>query len=148
MITYVIYNVQNGNITRWGIDPNPDRQVRPGEALLPDPAQVTDPRLQRVVDGEVVAWQPPAPPADEWQTWLWSDTLSRWVSQPTAAGLARDVRAERNRRADAYNGVVARAYRLGEPIPAAVATYLQALADVPQQPGFPSTVTWPEEPAA
>ena len=30
---------------------------------------------------------------------------------------------------------------------AAMATYRQALRDVPAQAGFPSTVTWPEEPA-
>lgn len=146
-IPFAIYRLSDGAI-RTGQDHHPELQVRPGEALLPDPALVTNPRLQRVVNGEVVDWQPPAPPADEWQTWSWSATLGTWVSVPTTAGLARDVRAERNRRADAWNGVVARAYRLSEPIPADVATYLQALADVPQQAGFPETIVWPEEPAA
>lgn len=52
--------------------------------------------LSRRVDvksGELVDWRPEPPPADEWCTWRWDDTLRRYVAEPTAAALKRDAAA-------------------------------------------------------
>jgi len=96
--------------------------------------------------GEVVPYQPEPPAPDEWQTWAWDASTERWVSQPTAAAIARDVRTERDRRMAAADWVTLRAMRTGKPVPAAWSAYLQALADVPMQPDFPQTINWPEVP--
>ena len=63
-------------------------------------------RCQRVdlATGQVVDWQPPAPPADEWQTWTWQAGIRRWVTQPTAAA---ERRAERTRIAQAIERIEA-----------------------------------------
>lgn len=94
--------------------------------------------------GNLVPYQPPAPAADEWQTWTWDEAAWRWVSVPTDEALVRDARAERGRRLAACDWT-----QLPD-VPAgtaqAWATYRQALRDITEQPGFPTTITWPEEP--
>ena len=94
----------------------------------------------------VVPYQPPAPPDDELRTWAWDEAIKRWRSTPTLAAIAAEVRAERYRRMTAADWVTLRAVRTGTPVPADWAAYLQALADVPEQAGFPLTVEWPVAP--
>ena len=48
----------------------------------------------------VIDYQPPAPAADQWQTWAWDAGTKRWVSTPT---LAAHKRAARQRMAEAWN---------------------------------------------
>lgn len=38
----------------------------------------------------VVDWQPPAPTADDWTTWSWSEDARRWLPVPTLAARKRD----------------------------------------------------------
>lgn len=70
----------------------------------------------------------------------------------TPDALATDARAERDRRMGAFQWRyerLARETRLGlSPSDdlASLDNYMQALANVSDQPGFPSDVTWPEEP--
>lgn len=97
--------------------------------------------------GEVVDYRPPAPPDDELRTWAWDETTKRWRSTPTTAAIAAEVRAERYRRMTAADWVTLRAVRTGTAVPAEWAAYLQALADVPDQAGFPHTVEWPTIPS-
>jgi hypothetical protein len=58
-----------------------------------------------------------------------------------------DVRFERDAALAASDWVVTRSLELGEPVPEAWTTYRAALRDVPEQPGFPTNVTWPQAPA-
>ena len=95
---------------------------------------------------QVVAYQPPAPPDDDLQTWSWDTSRKRWVSTPTTAAIAIKVRAERGQRMASCDWVTLRSVRTGQPIPGDWLTYLQALADVPTQPGFPNSITWPTAP--
>jgi hypothetical protein len=96
----------------------------------------------------VVPWQPPAPPENDMQTYAWDDTSERWVSRPTLAAIAQDVRSERARRLAACDWVVARSMESGNQLPAAWLSYRQALRDVTLQPEFPGAVTWPDLPGA
>ena len=71
---------------------------------------------------------------------------------PTDEELGAQIRADRDRRIEAvmwrYERI-GRHYRLGLPMLDDMATldaYVQALADVPEQPGFPHDVSWPVEP--
>lgn len=88
-----------------------------------------DPQRQRVdlATGDLVDWQPP--------------TIA------DAAQVAQ-VRADRDRRLAATDWVVLRAIDSGVPTDAAWTAYRQALRDVPEQPGFPTAITWPQEPSA
>lgn len=108
-----------------------------------------NPAVQRVdlQTGEVIDWQSPAPPADEFTAWGWDGELGRWVAGMTTAGLARAVRAERDARLSACDWVVTRATEMGGSIPAEWSVYRAALRAVPQQPGFPDAVEWPVAPA-
>ena len=65
------------------------------------------------------------------------------------AALAAEVRADRDDRLAEVDAVAGNALRwaaLDAETQTAWATYRQALLDVPQQDGFPNTVTWPTEP--
>lgn len=109
---------------------------------------VFNPNRQRVdlATDEVVFYQPAPPADDEWRTWSWSEEAGRYVATPTPAALARDARAERDRRLASCDWVVARATERGEPVPPAWAAYRQGLRDVPAQPGFPAAIEWPLSP--
>lgn len=56
------------------------------------------------------------------------------------------VRAKRDALLNASDWVVTRAFETGESVPAEWAAYRQALRDVPEQAGFPESVTWPTAP--
>ena len=65
------------------------------------------------------------------------------------AALAGEVRADRDERLTEVDAVAGNALRwaaLDAETQAAWAAYRQALLDVPQQDGFPNTVTWPVAP--
>lgn len=65
------------------------------------------------------------------------------------AALAAEVRADRDNRLAEVDAVAGNALRwaaLDADTQAVWATYRQALLDVPQQAGFPHTVTWPTKP--
>lgn len=61
---------------------------------------------------------------------------------------AASARAERDARMAASDWVTLRAIRTGTAIPTAWATYMQALADITEQPGFPESIAWPTPPTA
>lgn len=103
--------------------------VVPGEAPLLDP------------------YRPDPPEGDEWTTWSWDESALRWIPIPSAAAVAEAVRVKRNALLAESDWVTLRAYRTGVAVPAPWADYMQALADVPQQAGFPYSVTWPEKPS-
>ena len=65
------------------------------------------------------------------------------------AALASEVRAERDNRLTEVDAIAGNALRWAELDAAAQASwsaYRQALLDVPQQSGFPTSVTWPTKP--
>ena len=99
--------------------------------------------------GEVVPYQPPAPPDDEWRTWTWDEAAWAWHPVPTTAALARDARARRDAliAASDWTESDGAQTRLGPARATAYALYRGALFALPEQPGFPATITWPEEPA-
>jgi hypothetical protein len=66
---------------------------------------------------------------------------------PSLAEREADARAQRDRRLQACDWVVARATERAEPVPAAWAAYRQALRDAPAQPGWPDAIAWPATPA-
>lgn len=94
--------------------------------------------------GHVVPYQPPAPAGDEYTTHAWDAAAERWVPSPTAAAIARDVRAERDRRLTACDWT--QLPDVPATTRAAWVGYRQALRDVTDQPGFPAAVTWPVQP--
>ena len=68
----------------------------PGQgAVQVAPGQVLDVRSRRVnlATGELEAWQPPPPPADELRDWAWDDQAERWQAVPTLAARKLALRA-------------------------------------------------------
>lgn len=66
--------------------------------------------------------------------------------------LSDSVRSERNRRIEAiqwrrdrHRDEVELGLTLTEPL-APILAYIQALRDIPEQPGFPDNIEWPIEP--
>jgi hypothetical protein len=66
---------------------------------------------------------------------------------PVAADEAVTVRLERNRRLAATDFTQIADVPISTGLRADFATYRQALRDVPQQAGFPLSITWPTAPA-
>jgi len=68
---------------------------------------------------------------------------------PTPDELAAEVRADRDGRLTEVDAIAGNALRwaaLDADTQAAWSAYRQALLDVPQQSGFPHSVTWPTKP--
>lgn len=65
---------------------------------------------------------------------------------PTAEELASDARANRDFLLSQSDWTQVSDVALTEDQKQAWATYRQALRDVPEQPGFPSNINWPEAP--
>jgi hypothetical protein len=103
-----------------------------------------------VSTGGIVPYQPPAPPDDTWQTWSWDAAAWRWISAPTDAAIARDARAERDRRLLAcdWTDTASAPARLGSVVYAAWQQYRQDLRDISLQPGFPAAINWPQAPTS
>jgi hypothetical protein len=97
--------------------------------------------------GLVVPWQSPKPADTMYTTWSWHAGQCRYLPELTPAGLAHDLRAERDRRLAQCDWVVVRATESGQAVPSAWATYRQALRDVSLQPDFPLHIQWPANPA-
>lgn len=88
--------------------------------------------LIEVVDGVQIGWN------------FDGQIFSEPKKDSDAAALV--VREERNKRLAATDWRVIKHLELNENIPGVWEVYRQALRDVPDQPGFPWEVTWPNEP--
>jgi Phage tail assembly chaperone protein len=101
-------------------------------------------------DSRVMAFQPAAPVADEWQTWAWDAGAWSWVSVPTGAALARDARAQRDQLllSSDWTDTASAPARLGGPLYSAWQAYRQSLRDISAQNGFPFAWTLPVPPAS
>jgi hypothetical protein len=120
-------------------DPDP---MRPGEWLFP--AFSTPKEPPNVPAGHVAVFDRQR---DAWgvQELPPAQVTAGDADPATPIGAAR---VQRDALLRASDWVVLRAYERGEPVPAAWASYRQALRDVPSQEGFPDSVNWPEAPAA
>lgn len=81
----------------------------------------------------------------------WSYANGQFVDNrppPTTEQLAAQVRAERDRllTASDVNVLPDRWAAMTPETQAEWSTYRQALRDIPQQPGFPTNVVWPQKP--
>lgn len=72
--------------------------------------------------------------------------LLYWADPRSEADRASAARAQRDALLAQSDWMVTRAFELATPVPAAWSAYRQALRDVTLQPGFPDTITWPEQP--
>ena len=103
-----------------------------------------------LASGEVVPWLPPAPADNERATYALNEAGDGWVARPRDAVLAAQLRAERARRINAcdWTELASARGRLGPALHDAWQAYRQALRDLPEQPGWPREVSWPQEPGA
>jgi len=125
---------------------------------------IDDTRIDCEIEHPVHGWIPyTLDPADTDMTVNNDDLLSAMASAgdvaayvpPTQeeldAAKAQAVRADRDQRLLVVDTIAGNALRwasLSAEQQAGWAAYRQSLLDVPQQAGFPSDVTWPEEPSA
>lgn len=75
----------------------------------------------------------------------------RWVTSwilvaRSTQAVAEDIRALRDAKLAASDWISVKHLEAGTAIPSAWADYRQALRDLPAQPGFPFSVTWPVQP--
>ena len=121
---------------------------------------ISNGRIDCEIEHEVHGWLPyTLDPADT-DTTVDNDALLAAIGDdvaayvpPTQAELdaaaAAEVRADRNGRLTEVDAVAGNALRwaaLDADTQTEWAAYRQALLDVPQQDGFPNTVTWPTKP--
>ena len=68
------------------------------------------------------------------------------IPAPTDEELATQIRANRNSLLSQTDYLMMPDYPIESDRLAKVKTYRQALRDIPEQSGFPRTITWPEKP--
>jgi hypothetical protein len=101
---------------------------------------VVDPLAQKVIE---------IAPLFDGRSWIqrWDvQALSQDEIDAMTNQQAASVRADRNARLAATDWRVIKALEEGNGLDFDLATYRQALRDVPSQPGFPFNVIWPEVP--
>jgi Phage tail assembly chaperone protein len=148
MKVWTFYRVEDGlfNGSQFeGSEEHLQVNLPPGYAALEGRYDYLSQRVD-LETGDVVDYQPPAPPDTEFEAFTWNPQTKRWVSTPTTAAIARDVRQERDRRIAATDWVLLRSFDQGVPVPQAWLDYRQALRDVTTQLGFPTEVIWPISP--
>jgi len=103
-----------------------------------------DGTIYYIQDGKPVPY-PRKPDANSWVVWSWDiDTLG-W--QVNTAETALAVRKTRNQRLAVVDRVNPIWYASLTPEQQQqLQQYRQALLDIPQQPGFPETISWPAKP--
>lgn len=128
-------------------NPNPSGAYQaPQSNPFPGAIELTDKQAATLVDyngfvniirtdeGVIVT-----PNTEAWEAWK--------AEQPDPSEqLAVEVRAQRDALLSACDWTQMPDSPLSEEEKAAYQTYRQALRDVPQQEGFPETISWPEEP--
>ena len=75
-----------------------------------------------------------------------SNGVSYWYDPRSLAEKSADARAARDARFALSDREAIKAFRQGLPMPPAWAIYAQALAEVPEQAGFPDLIEWPIAP--
>lgn len=150
--TWHFYRLADGTLTGRAVTLD-DADQGLLQANIPDGCaavdDVSDWQAQRVdlETGQLIDWQPPAPSDDALRTWSWDQQARRWVASPTAAAIAAEARRVRDQRLAACDWVAIRAIELGQSMPSDWASYRAALRGVPEQPGFPGSIDWPQSPA-
>lgn len=128
--------------------PNPSSAYpAPQSRPFPGAIALTDAQAQTLLEYNGFVFIEPTedgvtvtPNTEAWDGWK--------AEQPDpAVALAAEVRTQRDALLTACDWTQMPDSPLDEETKAAWATYRQELRDVPQQEGFPETVTWPEEPA-
>lgn len=115
-------------------DPDADLLAAYGlSPCTPSPGPEFDPLTEKLVTGPLV---------QDGAHWV-----QTWVVEPKPIDeAAAAVRMARDAKLSSSDWRVIMHMDLGTPIPPAWAAYRQALRDLPEQPGFPFTHTWPVEP--
>lgn len=108
--------------------------------------------LYKDTQGNIYSVSPIQKPQDGWVKLTKKETEAHLNPQPTSEQLADIARAERDAKIEAVRWRIERhsdELALGseptEPLEPLL-QYTQALRDVPQQEGFPTTINWPEIP--
>lgn len=72
--------------------------------------------------------------------------LLLWQDSRSDEDRGNEARAKRDRLLAETDWIITRAIERGELVPGAWVAYRQALRDLPEQEGFPATITWPVAP--
>lgn len=152
-----LYVIETGELTGLSMDADDALlalNTPPGCAWLDGAHNPQRASVQMVTDDfgtqqpVVVPRMPPRPADNDYQTWTWDEAAGGWIAVPTLLARQATARHERDLRMLASDWVTLRAFRTGQPIPPDWAAYMQALADVTLQPGFPDAIDWPTPPSA
>ena len=86
---------------------------------------------------------PEAPPTDEPGKWIFEDGAWLELTAEKKVGL---IRQKRDALLSVTDYLMMPDYPISDTDRDALRAYRQALRDIPEQPGFPDEVAWPEKP--
>lgn len=146
---FYAYSLETGLFlgTGFAVEPRTPEAV---EAHTPDGCAlyegVVDTLCQRVdlQTGELAPYLPPEPLETDAYRFEWDGR--QWQPIAKAQVVAERARVQRASLLAKTDWIVTRALERAEAVPAQWLAYRQALRDVPQQAGFPTSISWPAPP--
>lgn len=123
------------------------QQVYPGAVHGPDflvGHEIDEETDQQKAPAKIYRWSMDAPQPDEEAV---DALIEQYGDQARVHVLATYARQQRDHMLRESDGPYLRAQERGEDV-SALLSYRNALRDLPEQPGFPETIVWPELPAA
>ncbi|AMK10840.1 tail fiber assembly protein [Pseudodesulfovibrio indicus] len=148
-----VFRLSGGGILNVDNDVDADMCVRQGGVeidsevaleVFGDDWSCVAPSCARMAEDGTITYTPPDRSS---RGLLWDAASKTWIVDQSSPILAAAVRDERDRLLAACDWTQMPDSPLDADTQAAWTAYRQALRDVPEQPGFPVSVEWPEEPA-
>lgn len=138
MSTYAAID-QHGLITSLG-----DKEMVPNGIKVAANTTFHPHFRQRLINGQITVTDIPLRPP--FTGAVWSEHSGQWIDGRSPNAIAASATTERNQRLAASDWLILRAQEQGQPVPQEWLDYRQQLRDITEQPGWPTSIQWPQAP--
>lgn len=148
MKTWSFYDAKTGEFQCWNFTGNSRHlSVNTPEGCVAIEGEFSPLRSKfNVAENRVEAFIPNKPDDTDLYNHSWDDREWKWIKVKTLAAIEIDVRQERDKRLSDCDWTQIADADLTQSEKADWREYRKKLRDIPDQPGFPTEINWPESP--